>query len=105
MALNPVWWFDIAIIKFLRTKRTAAQTLTSIKTCNRISKQFCFIRGSQKHYIRLCTAEYLFSENRDWRHLNILRPRQNGRHFADDICKGIFLNENVWIPIKISGSN
>ena len=33
---------------------------------------------------------------------NSLRPRQNGRHFADDICKCIFLNENVWIPIKIS---
>ena len=31
-----------------------------------------------------------------------LRPRQNGRHFADDIFKYIFLNENVWIPIKIS---
>ena len=29
------------------------------------------------------------------------RPRQNGRHFADDIFKCIFLNENVWIPIKI----
>ena len=31
-----------------------------------------------------------------------LRPRQNGRHFADDIFKCIFLNENVWIPNKIS---
>ena len=30
-----------------------------------------------------------------------LRPRQNGRHFAD-IFKCIFLNENVWILIKIS---
>ena len=34
--------------------------------------------------------------------LNTLRPRQNGRHFPDDIFKCIFLNENVWIPIKIS---
>ena len=34
--------------------------------------------------------------------LNTLRPKQNGRHFADDIFKCIFLNENVWIPIKIS---
>ena len=34
--------------------------------------------------------------------LNTLRPRQNGRHFADDIFKYIFLNENVGIPIKIS---
>ena len=33
---------------------------------------------------------------------NTLRPRQNGRHFADDIFKRIFLNENVRISIKIS---
>ena len=33
---------------------------------------------------------------------NTLRPKHNGRHFADDIFKCIFLNENVWIPIKIS---
>ena len=34
--------------------------------------------------------------------VNTLRPGQNGRHFADDIFNCIFLNENVWIPIKIS---
>ena len=43
-----------------------------------------------------------------WQHymynwlINTLRPRQNGRHFPDDIFKCIFLNENVWISIKIS---
>ena len=35
-------------------------------------------------------------------HVNTLRPRQYVRHFADDIFKCIFLNENVRIPIKIS---
>ena len=34
--------------------------------------------------------------------LNTLGPRQNGRHFADDTFKRIFLNENVEISIKIS---
>ena len=34
--------------------------------------------------------------------LNTLRPRKNGRHFADDMFKCIFLNVNVWIPIEIS---
>ena len=34
--------------------------------------------------------------------VNTLRPRQNGRHFTDAIFKCIFLNENVWISIKIS---
>ena len=33
---------------------------------------------------------------------NTLRPRQNGRHLADDIFKCIFLNENIRISIKIS---
>ena len=33
---------------------------------------------------------------------NTLRPRQNGRHFADDTFIPIFLNENIRISIKIS---
>ena len=33
---------------------------------------------------------------------NTLRPRQNGRHFADDMFKCVFLNENVRFPIEIS---
>ena len=31
-----------------------------------------------------------------------MRPRQNGRHFPDDMFKCIFLYENVLISIKIS---
>ena len=34
--------------------------------------------------------------------INTLRPRQDGRHFSDNIFKCIFLNENVLILIKIS---
>ena len=34
--------------------------------------------------------------------INTLRPRQNGRHFPDDIFKCIFLDANVWISVKIS---
>ena len=37
-----------------------------------------------------------------WRNLNSLRPTQNGRHFADDVFKCIFLNKNVWVSLKIS---
>ena len=35
-------------------------------------------------------------------HINTLRPKQNGRHFADDSFMRIFLKENVRISIKIS---
>ena len=31
-----------------------------------------------------------------------MKLRQNGRYFPDDTSKRIFLNENVWISIKIS---
>ena len=34
--------------------------------------------------------------------INTLRPRQNGRHFADEVFKCFFLNENVQISLKIS---
>ena len=34
--------------------------------------------------------------------VNTLRLRQNRRHFADDIFKWIFLNENVQISIRAS---
>ena len=34
--------------------------------------------------------------------VNTLKPRQDGRHFPNDIFKNIFVNENVKISIKIS---
>ena len=37
-----------------------------------------------------------------WFIINTLRPRQNGRCFADDTFKRIFYDENVRISIKIS---
>ena len=33
---------------------------------------------------------------------NSSSPEQNGPHFADDIFKCMFVNENVWISIKFS---
>ena len=35
-------------------------------------------------------------------HFNTSRPRQNGRHFADDFFKYVFLYENMSIWINIS---
>ena len=46
-----------------------------------------------------------YPHNNYWIHeprINTFRPRQHGRHFADDTFKRIFLNENLWISIKIS---
>ena len=41
-------------------------------------------------------------DNSALQNINTLRPIQNGRRFADDIFKCIFLNENAWISLKIS---
>ena len=41
-------------------------------------------------------------QDKDKENVHTLRPRQNGRRFADDTFKCIFLNENVRILIKIS---
>ena len=49
---------------------------------------------------------FKFQYNMNSRHKNHITGTiihwQNGRHFPDDIFKSIFLNENVWISIKIS---
>ena len=41
-----------------------------------------------------------YCDDEAWCHT--LRPRQNCRHFADDIFKCLSLNENIWILLKIS---
>ena len=60
-----------------------------------------FVANLQTHYMLLLSF-YLINYERKPFSLNTLRPRQNGRHFADDTFKHIFLNENVRISIKIS---
>ena len=49
-----------------------------------------------------CTDYHTDQCRRTRTSVNTLRPRQNGHHFTDDIYKYIFMNENVWISIKIS---
>ena len=49
-----------------------------------------------------CWYDGIRSCNSSNEFINTLRPRQNGRYFADDILKCIFLNEDVWIPNTIS---
>ena len=56
------------------------------------------VRWSEVNYDNECYMDAfinLFS-------VNTLRPRQDARHFPDDIFKCIFLNENVWTSIAIS---
>ena len=55
-------------------------------------------------HMTLCKFQYLpraLSRYGD-SHVSTLRPRQNGRHFADDTFKYIFVDENITISAKIS---
>ena len=51
---------------------------------------------------RFCLALFCCGYITNLKCINTLSPRQDGRHFPDEIFKCILLNENVWIPIKIS---
>ena len=54
------------------------------------------VLGARQHVIGLELTQNWYEP------FNTLRPRLNGCHFAYDIFKWIFLNENLWISIKIS---
>ena len=55
----------------------------------------------------LCTFAFFFGTSDQHpigdknKTFNTLGPRQNGRYFADEILKFIFLNENCFIYIQI----
>ena len=65
---------------------------------------FCFLYFLNSDALKIIEIIPRRRQGPDYRtaYLNTLRPRQNGRHFPDDAFKCIFLNENVWISIKIS---
>ena len=79
---------------------------------NRISEQFSWLNIYEFKVLSV-TAISLWGSEWWWSGLlwvvlspllglNTLRTRQNGRHFADNTFKRIFLNENVWISFKNS---
>ena len=50
-----------------------------------------------------CVIDLIMLVSLFWpQRVNTLRPRQNGRHFADDSSNRIFVNENVRISIEFS---
>ena len=70
------------------------QTFPSKKIRYKMSSaKCCPFRFGLNVLISLCGASLINT---------LSRPRQNGRHFPDNILKCIFLNENIWISFKIS---
>ena len=92
------WWFETS-------SRSLWRHCNDLWHFTRILSQFSF---KMKWKYRLQNGDQFVPASRcktdsfDIACVNTLRPRQNGRHCADDIFKRIFFNENVWISIKIS---
>ena len=69
------------------------------------SSQLLEVSGQTSLFLLMITfllGTFLFQCKYQQAIFNILRPRQNGRHFAEDTLKCIFVNENARILIEIS---
>ena len=89
-----VLWFKFHWILFLRVQLTISRYWFW---------QWFGTKQVPNHYLNQCwpcsMAPYGITQPQ-W--VNSLRPRQNGRFFADDTFKRIFLNENIRISTKNS---
>ena len=65
---------------------------------NKNSWLFWLMYSKNSHWV-VPIHEFVFQL---WYDINTLRLRQNSRHFANDVFECIFVNENVWISLKIS---
>ena len=85
-SFSSYWWLDL----------TQYQTSCSVDLSGAESRIFrtSQVKPTPHDGLAGCVAKASAAET--------LRPRLNGCHFADDSLKLIFLNENVWILIKIS---
>ena len=112
---------SVSILKYCNSNSCSVWSSSSSSSCCGNIRSSCSVDGSNKRRrSRNCSSERYAYIGRQTQPQNIriircktdiclcqkavntLRPRHNGRHFADDIFKCIFLNENISIAIKIS---
>ena len=99
-----IWWFTVV-------KNTAHWITSDGELMTKLPNQPAPVLWNNLQWYRYtnkCISELgsIVSDNSlspVWHQaINTLRPRQNGRHFADDTFKRIFVYENVKILIEIS---
>ena len=97
------------IIYTLRTNFRSGCSDTNVDTIYITCDLFCAIKRACfnvahgiSYYTRFRCIPMTYCRNTFPFILNTVKPRQDGRRFADDTFKRIFLNENVRISIKIS---
>ena len=74
----------------------------SVSVISSMCSDMTVLSKSCKDQQKNAMALYEVRAREEYQNINTLRPRQNGRHFTDDILKCIFLNENVSTALKIS---
>ena len=100
------WWFEVPSRSLWRHPNGVTDISEVLIIVGDIwYSNDCFIQSVQR---QIQSVEILSLTNEAFshcchpiRHLNNLKPRQNGRHFAVGVCKSIFLNENCCILIQI----
>ena len=70
--------------------------------CKGLTRDYMSPMESQQSCANSSTHDVIVDMSLSVQYYNTLRPRQNGRHFADDTFNRIFINENVRISIKVS---
>ena len=90
--VNNLTNFRLDVHKWTLSQNNCSSTFWT-KSCSLADQIYC------SYPIQMSHSSLLL-----WKptYLNTLRPRQNDRHFPDDIFKRIFLNENVRILIWFS---
>ena len=78
-----------------------ARWMTAIYALCKISGRFIGHNGNQQDFERFQFLSPSLSKSHPLTHYRV-GLRHKGRHFPDDIFKCIFLNENLWILLKIS---
>ena len=91
-ANNETCWLNYSLLKFGLVQLQKSQYVATAHALDR--KPITSVSAAIAYYRYVSHATEV--------HVNSLRPRQNGSHFADDIFKCIFLNESEWISFKIS---
>ena len=97
-----MWWSPFLASTFaLKPKNIFRRPVTSGSNFNEMK----FKMTISHYHCRRGTWKHCLWNAANWsrgRWVNTLRPRQNGRHFPDDIFKCISLDENVSISLSIS---
>ena len=84
--------------KLSKNWRSKTVTSTTFECARMMLLMFWYLSLDQcTHYMIVFSLHQEISLTTNSLLFNTLRPRQNGKHFPDDISKSIFMTENVWI--------